>query len=299
MNYLLLGGGGFIGQHLASNLIDQGHKAVVIDNCATSRWPSIFSDFYPSDIQYCTDLDHLVEQSDYVYFLAGSVGVKNVVENPYETMHNNLSLALCVIDKLRKYNKPITFSSSSEVYGEGPFIEHFPLCLNPPNNLRWGYASAKLSTEFLLTSSGLDYKICRFFNITGPGQLPDYGMVLPRFIDAAKHNKDIVVYDSGIQARSFCHVLDAIDMIRKLENSPNGVYNVGNDQPITILDLARRVKLLLNSKSEIKSKPINEAYAKSTTDIKKRIPNLDKIKSTIAYQIKFDLDDLIKDMARD
>jgi len=299
MKYLILGGAGFIGTHLSKRLIEEGHTVVIIDNCSTSFKPTYNVEFYLEDINYSSNLERLIESSDVVYFLAGSVGVKNITENPYQTLKNNIGLANTVVPLLIKYNKPVLFSSTSEVYGDGPFVESNPLSIGPTDNLRWSYASAKLSSEFLIASSGIPFKIIRFFNVTGPGQLPDYGMVVPRFVRAAKHNEDIIVHDTGTQVRSFCHITDAIDMMIKLENAPDGVYNIGSDYAISIRELASKVKYVLNSDSNILFKPLSQVYKNNSGDIYVRVPDLSKLKKTIDYKLTKNLDDIIRDIAND
>lgn len=299
MNYLILGGAGFIGTHLSKRLISEGHSVVIVDNCATSSIPDYEVQFYNSNIINFDRLDSLIADSDTVYFLAGSVGVKYVIENPHSTLVNNIELAMHVVTLVAKHNKLLMFSSTSEVYGNGPFAESNELAIGPPTNLRWGYASAKLTTEFLVASTNTPYKIFRFFNITGPGQLGDYGMVLPRFVSAAKKNQDIVVYDDGSQCRSFCHIQDAVTMMIQLESAEDGIYNIGNDDPVSIFELAQKVKQVLNSNSNIILKPLTQVYTKNSGDIHRRIPNLTKLKSTIDYSVTHTLEDIIIDIAND
>jgi UDP-glucose 4-epimerase len=299
MKYLILGGAGFIGTHLSHRLIAENHSVVIVDSCITSKKPSYNVTFYQEDIQKFSGLEKLIENSDVVYFLAGSVGVKNVVENPHITLHNNISLAMQVVPLVAKHNKLLMFASTSEVYGNGPFAENNDLSIGGPDNLRWGYASAKLTTEFLVASAGNPYRIFRFFNITGPGQLGDYGMVLPRFVNAAKEGRDIIVYGDGTQYRSFCHIQDAVSMIRQVESCENGVYNIGNDAPITIIELANTVKEVLSSSSKILTKPLDQVYTKHSGDIHKRLPDLTKLRSTIQYSITKTLADIIKEIAND
>lgn len=292
MKYLLLGGAGFIGTHLAKRLLKDGHTVTVVDSCITSSEPNYDVDFINADLTtYNIDvLDVLISTCDIVYFLAGSVGVSNIVNNPKSTVRNNLSLTLRLIPLFEKHNKKVIFSSTSEVYGEGPFSEDNNLSIGPSTNLRWSYSCAKLMTEFMITTSSFPYTIVRFFNITGPGQLGDYGMVLPRFINATKKGEDLVVHDQGQQIRSFCHVSDAVDMLLQIEKIDGEIFNVGNDVPVTIKELADRVIALTSTTSTIKYIPTPHS------DISTRVPVLSKIRNAINYNINYSLDDIIKDM---
>jgi UDP-glucose 4-epimerase len=292
MKYLLLGGAGFIGTHLAKRLIKDGHTVTVIDSCITSSKPNYRVDFINADLLTCglDSLDELISQYDIVYFLAGSVGVSNIVNNPKSTVRNNLGLTLRLIPLFEKHNKKVVFASTSEVYGEGPFSEDNNLSIGPSTNLRWSYACAKLMTEFMITTASFPYTIVRFFNVTGPGQLGDYGMVLPRFINAAKAGEDLVIHDQGQQIRSFCHVSDAVDMLLQIEKIDNEIFNVGNDDPITIKELADKVISITGTTSNIKYIPTPHS------DISTRVPILTKIRSAINYKINYKLDDIIKDM---
>ena len=304
MKYLLLGGAGFIGTHLTNNLMDDGHEVVIIDNLATAKEPKRYTDFVNGNVAEL-DLDQYVRDCDIVYFLAASVGVDHIDKNPTTTLKNNIGLMQHVIPYLEKYNRRTIFSSSSEVYGDGVqhrsicfesiFSESKPLTIGPPTELRWGYASAKLTTEFMIAAGSFPHIIARFFNVVGPGQLPDYGMVLPRFIEAAKNNQDIIVHGDGSQIRSFCHVKDAVDFLRQLEYN-EGIFNVGNEQPITIAGLAELVVKLSGSQSKIKYKPYNEVFSKNTKDILFRVPDLTKLRSTIDFNPKYSLSDIIEDM---
>jgi UDP-glucose 4-epimerase len=310
MNYLILGGAGFIGQHLTRALFEQKERHVgvtVIDNLKTSNrecleqfreYKNLFR-FIEADLTTIDDEEFLkiARKHDKIFHLAGSVGVENVDKNPSETLFNNLALANKLIPLFQKLrNRHITFASTSEIYGEGPFYEEANASIGPSSKLRWGYASAKLTTEFMIRASEFPYTIVRFFNIVGPGQLGDYGMVLPRMIYAAKNNKDIIVYGDGNQVRSFCHIYDAVDGLIKLSNTNGELFNIGNDLPISIKDLAQRVIDLSGSQSKIQLVPYEQVFSKHHGDIYKRIPDLTKIKNAIGYQPKYGLDDIIKDM---
>jgi UDP-glucose 4-epimerase len=295
MKYLLLGGAGFIGTHLAKRLISLGHSVTIIDNCVTSNPPDYEVTFIKADIKN-DPIEQYIQDCDIVYFLAGSVGVDNVVNNPKTTLMNNIGLVTTLVPLFEKHQKKVLFSSTSEVYGEGPFSEDNNLSIGPSTKLRWSYASAKLTTEFMITCSSFPFTIVRFFNIVGPGQLPDFGMVLPRFINAAKSNTDLVIHGDGSQIRSFCHVEDAVDMLLQVEKIDGQVFNVGNDEPVSIKELAERVVALSDSKSNIQYMPLEQVYVKNHGDINRRVPVLDKIKQSINYKINYTLDDIIKDM---
>ena len=294
MKYLLLGGAGFIGTHLAKKLIALGHDVTIIDNLSTSIAPNFAVKFIKTDIRYAPLDEHLLE-ADVVYFLAGSLGVDYIDKNPKETLDNNMGLLNKLISLFQRYNKKVIFSSTSEVYGEGPFSEDNNLSIGPPTKLRWAYACVKLMTEFAITSNTFPYTIVRFFNVVGPGQLPDYGMVLPRFIKAAKEGQDLTVYGEGTQVRSFCHIDDAVDALLKLENINGEIFNLGSEEPITINTLAERVIELTGSSSKITHVPYQTVFTKNHGDIQNRIPDLTKLKYFIGYVPKHTLDDIIKD----
>jgi len=290
MKYLLLGGAGFIGTHLSHRLIKDGHSVTVIDSLITSSIPTHDVEFIQKDVAV-DDIEEYIEDADIIYFLAGSVGVLNVVNNPATTLRNNINLVTKLLPLFEKHNKKVVFSSTSEVYGNGPFVEDGDLSIGPPSDLRWGYAAAKLATEFMITSSNFPYVIVRFFNITGPGQLGDYGMVLPRFVKAALAGDDITVFGTGEQVRSFCHINDAVEMLLDLEQKDNIIVNVGNNQPITVRDLADVVINMLGSTSKVKLTPIGHS------DINTRIPDLTKLHSLTNIRPTHTLEDIIRDMA--
>lgn len=291
MKYLLLGGAGFIGTHLANKLVNQGHHVTVVDTLVTSTGDRLLPtiDFIKADVA-ATGIDSLIEKHDVVYFLAGSVGVLNIINDPPSTFANNMRIAQNLIPALKKHKKRVIFSSTSEVYGEGPFNEDNNLSIGPPTDLRWTYAIAKLSTEFMIMSAQVPSTIVRFFNVVGPGQMSQYGMVLPRFIEAAKKNEPLVVYGDGSQRRSFCHVDDAVSMLCELEGAPTGIYNVGSYNTTTIIDLANRVIELSGSTSTVKFTEL------PCTDISTRIPDLTKIHSIVGDLTTHTLDDIIRSM---
>lgn len=310
MNNLILGGAGFIGQHLTKALFDSKERHVgvtVIDNFATANREGleqfkIHKNLYrlvEADLTTMDDEEFLkiARKHDRIFHLAGSVGVEHIDKDPSGTLFNNLALANKMIPLFQQLrNRHVTFASTSEIYGEGPFSEEDNSSIGPSSKLRWGYASAKLTTEFMIRASKFPYTITRFFNVVGPGQLGDYGMVLPRFVNAAKNNQDLIVYGDGSQVRSFCHVNDAVGALIKLSETNGELFNIGNDEPITIKDLAQRVIDLSGSSSKIVYVPYDQAFSDQHGDINMRVPDLTKIRSSIGYEPKYKLDDIIKDM---
>ncbi len=295
MKYLILGGAGFIGQNLAKRLIKTGNEVIIIDSLFTSHKPNLNCEFVFGDITKI-DIEKYIKESPIVYFLAGSVGVDMIVNQPQECLTNNVDLITILFPLFKKYKPKVIFSSTSEVYGDGPFNESSSLSIGSPENLRWSYAASKLLTEFYITSGNFPYIIARFFNIVGPGQLPHFGMVLPRFIKAAKNNEDLIVHGDGSQVRSFCHIEDTINILLQIQDLEEHIFNVGNDEPITIKELAEKVIQLSDSKSQIKFVDPKEIYTENYGDINKRIPDLTKLKQTIIYKNKYSIDDIIKSL---
>ena len=295
MKYLILGGAGFIGQNLAKRLIKTGNEVTIIDSLFTSHKPNLNCEFVFADITKI-DIEKYIKESPIVYFLAGSVGVDMIVNQPQECLTNNVDLITTLFPLFKKYKPKVIFSSTSEVYGDGPFNESSSLSIGSPENLRWSYAASKLLTEFYITSGNFPYIIARFFNIVGPGQLPHFGMVLPRFIKAAKNNEDLIVHGDGSQIRSFCHIEDTINILLQIQDLEEHIFNVGNDEPITIKELAEKVIQLSGSKSQIKFVDPKEIYTENYGDINKRIPDLTKLKQTIIHRNKYSIDSIIKSL---
>jgi UDP-glucose 4-epimerase len=306
MNNLLLGGAGFIGQNLAHKLLKtRMERVTIIDNLATSRinlddfaeYKNLFK-FVEADLTNMDSAELLAHMKDNnrIFHLAGSVGVEHIDRHPSETLFNNIALSNKLIPLFQQAKRHVVFASTSEIYGEGPFSEESNASIGPSSKLRWGYATAKLMTEFMLRACTFPHNTVRFFNVVGPGQVGDYGMVLPRFINAAKAGEDLIVYGSGEQVRSFCHIKDALDALVKVSTTPGELYNIGNDEPMTINQLAQRVIELSGSTSKIVHVPYEQAFSKHHGDINKRVPDLTKIRTNLNYSPKYNLDDIIKDM---
>ena len=305
MNNLLLGGAGFIGQHLAHKLLKtRMERVTIIDNLATSRinlddfaeYKNLFK-FVQADLISMDDAELLAHMKDNhrIFHLAGSVGVEYIDKNPGKTMMNNLALAHKLIPLFEQARRHVTFASTSEVYGNGPFAESDQANI-ATDKLRWGYATAKLMTEFMLRANSHPTTIVRFFNVVGPGQLGDYGMVLPRFVQAAKEGRDLLVHGDGSQVRSFCHIKDALDVLVKVSTIPNEIFNIGNNQPVTIKQLAEKVIEVSGSSSMIQYVPYEGVFTDQYADIKYRAPDTAKISSVLGYSPKYTLNDIIKDM---
>lgn len=293
MKYLLLGGGGFIGTHLSNKLNRDGHSVTVVDKQHQRTIPGVIA--ITADLMEY-DVEHLVAECDIVYFMASSVGVEYVVKNPYQTIQNNLGLAMKLVPLFEKYNRKVVFTSTSELYGNGPFSEDSNIQLGASINLRWSYAATKMMTEFMIKSASFPHVILRLFNIVGPGQIGDHGMVIPRFIKAAKANEPLVIHNSGEQVRSFCHVLDAIEMIVAVEKFNNETFNIGNDTPTTINELASLVIEVTKSSSSVVHVPLNEVYTDNYGDVDVRVPNLTKLRRCINYHNKYNLKDILRDV---
>lgn len=294
MKYLLLGGAGFIGTHLSKRLLDEGHDVTVVDSLTTSTTPPHNVSFIEGDIR-TLDMDDLFTDHDVVHHLASSVGVSHIDNNPQQSLFNNVELMNRLIPLFEKHQKKVIFASSSEIYGEGPFSETDNASIGPSSVLRWGYAASKLLTEFMISASTFPSVIVRFFNVTGPGQSGEYGMVLPRFIEKAKQNLPLLVYGNGNQTRSFCHVDDAVDALRLIEDNNNEIYNIGTDFAITILDLAKLVINTTSSESEIILTPYEKVFSEHHGEILNRVPNIAKLR-TLGYDPKYTINDIIRDM---
>ena len=242
------------------------------------------------------ELVRLIQKHQRVYHFAGSVGVEYIDKDPSGTLANNIALNNKLIPIFKDARRHVIFSSTSEIYGNGPFNEDDNASIGPSSKLRWGYAASKLMMEFQLRAENINHTTVRFFNVVGPGQLADYGMVLPRFIKAAKNNEDLIVYGDGNQVRSFCHVADAVDALIRVSEINGEIFNIGNDEPITIGRLAERVIELSGSSSKIVYVPYEQAFSKNHGDIIKRVPDITKIKTLTGYVPQYRLDDIIKDM---
>lgn len=314
-HYLITGGAGFIGSHLAERLLGDGHQVTAIDNLSTGSLANMAPlDGHPGFklvVDSVTNelvLDRLASQAEVIVHLAAVVGVQLVVESPVQTIHTNVGGTEAVLRAARRYRVKTLLASTSEVYGKGvrlPFGEEDDVRLGATSRSRWAYAASKMVDEFLGLAYHQEYElpvvIVRLFNTVGPRQTGSYGMVMPRFVGAALLGQPLQVYGDGSQTRCFCHVNDAVRAIRALAEEPRAVgqvLNVGANQEISILALAQRVIELLSSRSQIVSVPYHEAYGAGFEDMARRVPDTTRIQQLIGWQPVHSLDDIILDMAR-
>jgi len=299
MRYLILGGLGFIGSNLAHRLLDNEENTVtIIDPASNWEFDRIDMNDYlrlwilNERIQN-VNMDYMLERHDIVYHFASSVGVSEIDNNPQAALFNNIEMMNILIPVFERHQKKVIFASTSEIYGEGPFHEQANASIGPPDTLRWGYAASKLITEFMIQASTFPFLIVRFFNVTGPGQEK---MVLPTFINAAVNDEDIIVHGNGAQIRSFCHINDALNALELIEDFDNETFNIGNDeQPISMADLAFRVKVRLGSNSDINLVRYEDVFSDHHGEIFNRVPVLDKIKE-LGYVPIYGLNEIINDM---
>lgn len=312
MKYLITGGAGFIGSHLAESLIARGDQVIVLDNLSTGsekNLAGIFKSikFVDGNILNHLLVDELVKECDFIIHLAASLGVFKIVNKSLESIKVNVQGTELVLEACEKYRKPVLIASTSEIYGKNDkqFLnEKDDRIVGHPLISRWSYSEAKAVDEslayFYYLESKLPIRIVRFFNTVGPRQVGNYGMVVPRFIGAALKNEPLAVYGSGDQIRCFCHVADAVRAIILIidsEKSIGEVFNVGNDQQISIFDLAKKVIETLGSKSIIELIPYDKAYPDGFEDIQRRVPDISKIRRVLGWSPELDLDQIIRDSA--
>ena len=312
MRYLLTGGAGFIGSHLAEKLITRGNQVVVFDNLSTGSAENLSGiknkiKFEHGDILDKGLIDRLVAESDYVVHLAAALGVLNIVNKPLESLKTNLQGSEIVLEACDKYRKPVLIASTSEIYGKNdkvPLSEEDDRIIGHPLKSRWSYSEAKAVDEslayFYYLENKLPIRIVRFFNTVGPRQVGHYGMVVPRFVSAALKNEPLSVYGSGDQIRCFCHVDDAVRALLLVMDSDKAVgevFNVGNNQQITIMELAKKVIELTGSSSTIEKIAYEKAYPEGFEDMQRRVPDISKIKQVLGWTPEINLDQIIKDIA--
>jgi UDP-glucose 4-epimerase len=316
MRYLITGGAGFIGSHLADYLLSAEPDAQItlLDNLSTGRYQNIAHLEGNTRVRLLIGsvldeklVDDLIRDNDAVFHLASAVGVKLVLEKPVQSIETIVKGTNVVLSFASRYRRPVLITSTSEVYGKStavPFREEGDQVMGATGKSRWAYASAKALEEFLALAhfreTRLPVMISRLFNTVGPRQTGRYGMVLPTFVRQALSGKPMTVYGDGRQARCFCHVADVVSALAKMMRTPAArgeVINIGTSDEVTILQLAERVKKVLKSSSPVELVPYEQAYTDGFEDMARRVPCLEKAEKLLGYKPQRSLDDCIKDAA--
>ena len=314
MKYLITGGAGFVGSHLADALVGRGDSVVALDNLSTGvsqnlagvRGSPLFK-YVSGSILDEALVEELVGSVDHVLHLAAAVGVFNIVDRPLESLTTNVRGTENVLAACKKHGKPVLITSSSEIYGKnssGPLNEESDRIIGSPLKSRWSYSAAKGLDEslgyFYFSEFGLPVRLVRLFNTVGPRQVGNYGMVVPRFVSAALDGADLVVYGDGKQSRCFAHVADVVAALLLVIDSKDAVgqvFNIGNDREISIMELAQLVIAKTGSSSAIVSKSYDDAYGVGFEDMSRRVPDISKIKRVLGWSPKLGLEEIIGDIA--
>jgi UDP-glucose 4-epimerase len=316
MRTLLTGGAGFVGSHLAEKLLAEGHQVQVVDDLSTGSIENIRHLKGRPGFEYVIDtvmkehlMAELIDGCDVVFHMAAAVGVKLIVEQPVRTIETNVHGTEVILKHAAKKNKLVVIFSTSEVYGKSvdvPFREDTDLVMGPTPKHRWAYACSKAIDEFLALAywkeRGLPVIIMRLFNTVGPRQTGRYGMVIPNFVNQALTNSPIQVHGDGSQRRAFGYVGDVVSGIVKLVHEPRAVgevFNIGNQEEISILELAQRIKQMTDSQSEIVFIPYEQAYEAGFEDMPRRVPDLTKINQLVGYKPTVSLEQILRSVIAD
>ena len=311
MKVLITGGAGFIGSHLADACIARGDEVFVIDDLSTGSIENIRHlkshprfHYQIENVQNVPVLSELADQCDAIYHLAAAVGVKLIVESPVRTIETNVRGTEVVLAVANKKKKKVLIASTSEVYGlsdQVPFREDGNLVMGATTKGRWSYACSKAIDEFLALAYWREKKlpcvVVRLFNTVGPRQTGQYGMVIPNFVKQALSGRPITVYGDGRQSRCFGYVGDVVEALMKVMDHPDAVgqvFNIGSNEEVSILDLAKKVKELTHSKSEIVLVPYDEAYEEGFEDMRRRIPDIAKIHALVGFEPKMKLEGILE-----
>jgi len=308
---IVTGGAGFIGAHLVERLLADGKNVVVIDDLSTGNRDNLRAvsmhksfRFIQSKISSCTELPELCADAECIFHLAATVGVELVVKSALHVLEASFNEMQILLRAAEKNSTPLLLTSTSEVYGKSAkkeFGENDDLLIGPPGHSRWSYASAKLTDEFLALAyareKGLPVTIARLFNTVGPRQTGRYGMVLPRFIAAAKKNEPLKVFGDGEQSRCFCFVHDVVEALVRLQHceaARGEIFNIGGTEEVSILELAKLVVETLGSKSKIELIPYDQAYAPGFDDMKRRKPHVEKLERFVQFKPETTLKEIIR-----
>jgi len=313
MKVFITGGAGFIGSHLCDALIAEGKEVTILDNLSTGSKKNIAHlegkiNIFQGDIRDQKLVESLVEKSDLVLHMAAALGVDNILENTIESISTNYNGSEIVLNAANKYNKRIVIASTSEIYGKNPkqpLSETDDRVIGTPQKLRWTYSDAKALEEAtahaLFLTNDLKVTTVRLFNTVGPRQTGKYGMVIPRFINAALENKPIKIFGDGLQSRVFCHVIDSVRAINTLafdKKMIGEVFNIGGLGEISILNLAKLIIERTGSKSDLVLMSYDEAYAVGYEDMARRVPDITKLTSITGWVPKLDIKNIIDDIIK-
>ena len=308
---LVTGGAGFIGSHLTDRLLADGHRVVVIDDLSTGSLDNLRDarahsrlEVKIAKISECRELRDIVGRAQAIYHLAAAVGVELVVKSPIRVLETNLHETEVLFAAAAEAGAPVLLASTSEVYGKSQkeaFSESDDLLIGPPHQSRWSYACSKLMDEFLALAyakeRALPVVIARLFNTVGPRQTGRYGMVLPRFIAAARAGSPLPVHGDGRQTRCFCYVGDTVEALVRLHNceaARGEVFNIGGTEEVSIHELAQKVIRILNSSSAIGAVPYSSAYEPGFEDMRRRRPVVSKLEGAVRFSPQTSLDRIIE-----
>jgi UDP-glucose 4-epimerase len=308
---LVTGGAGFIGSHLVERLLRDGKRIVVIDDLSTGVAENLLAvqdkpelRIIRGKVSECAELDTMVAEAESVYHLAAGVGVELVVRFPVRVLQANLHETEVLLEAAARHGTPVLLTSTSEVYGKSQkseFTEEDDLLIGPPHQSRWSYACSKLMDEFLALAyareQNLPVVIARLFNTVGPRQTGRFGMVLPRFLAAARCGEPLKVHGDGNQTRCFCYVLDTVEALVRLQNTPacrGEVFNIGSTEEVTIKELAETVLWVLRSRSAVELLPYAQAYEPGFDDMRRRKPSVRKLAAVVGFQPKTTLEEIIR-----
>ncbi len=316
MHYLVTGGSGFIGSHLAEALLGDGHEITVLDDLSTGKISNVqhleSNPRFHLLIGSVTNQEMVhesVKKCDAVFHLASAVGVRLIMERPVETIDTIVTGTKVVLEQANRYRKPFLLTSTSEVYGKStsiPFTEDGDRLSGPTTKQRWAYACAKALDEFLAMaywkSSRLSVVVVRLFNTVGPRQTGQYGMVIPNFVQRALANETLDIHGDGRQTRCFCHVSDVVRGLIALmeeQNARGQIINLGSEEEISITDLAKKVIANLNSKSQLRHLPYESVYGEGFEDMQRRVPSIAKARALIGWEPRRTLNDILSDVANE
>ena len=309
MKVLITGGAGFIGSHLAQHFQNSGDEVTVLDNFSTGSKKNLeifgFSGkTVDGDIRDSKVVEPLIAETDLVLHMAAALGVANIMNSPIESISTNITGSEVVLLAATKFKKRIVIASTSEIYGKNPkqpLNEEDDRIIGTPQNIRWSYSDAKAIEEAMARALYLEKQLAvttvRFFNTVGPRQTGKYGMVVPRFVQAAINNEELIIHGNGTQSRVFCHVEDAIAGLLSLlkhDSSIGDVFNIGGEGEVTINDLAKLVVSKTNSKSSVKHIPYTDAYPVGFEDMQRRVPDTTKIRKLTGWAPKHNLESIIE-----